>query len=356
MTEFIDRYYPTVSLRRAEMRAFEKLPETEKLKMLPVVLLSPWLNSIKFDNSINIINKSIGEQPIIVDLDRYYRSSSPLESRTFFWSLVDQETGPRKWMELVNSHSNYIPCLQFLGVPSDLIEEQLVWARSLDRGYCLRFELERHANIEVDIQLVEKTLDDDCLVILDFGYSDFSEGARNTIQGLLTYLFDLSPDIRVMICGSNFPNDFSEFDDFAQSQPIASRQMFGAVREQFGNYNVYYGDWASTKPRKYDGHGSPPLPRIDYPTESSWIMARSKEQKWTLEDAALRITRLPEWQNHPKVWGTGMIEKTAQGLPGGIRTHPEAMAARINIHLFTQANFSSPNPPHQPKGKWKDPI
>ena len=66
------------------MRALEKLPVSEKQKMLPIVLLAPWLNSIKFENSINIVNKSIGDQPIIVDLDRYYQSSSPLESRAFF--------------------------------------------------------------------------------------------------------------------------------------------------------------------------------------------------------------------------------------------------------------------------------
>jgi hypothetical protein len=85
-------------------------------------------------------------------------------------------------------------------------------------------------------------------------------------------------------------------------------------------------------------------------------MARSKEQKWSFQDAAIRIMRLPEWEAHPKIWGTGMIEKTALGLPGGIKTHPEVIAARVNIHLFVQANFNSPNPPTQPKGKWKDPI
>jgi hypothetical protein len=51
-----------------------------------------------------------------------------------------------------------------------------------------------------------------------------------------------------------------------------------------------------------------------------------------------------------------MIEKTALGLPGGIKTNPEVIAARINIHLFVQANANLPNPPSQPRGKWKDPI
>ena len=356
MSQFGNRYYPTVSLRRAEMRALEKLPESEKQKMLPIVLIAPWMNSIKFENSLNIIKKSIGNQLIIVDLDRNYRSSSPLESRAFFWSLLDLNEGPKNWINFVKEHPNFIPCIQIAGVEERLIDQQIDGARQLQRGYCLRFELERHPQIMEDISMINKCLNDDFLVILDFGYSDFTAQINYKITEILAYIFGVSPDIRVAVCGSNFPNDFSEFDDFAKSQPIASRQMYSSILGQFGNYNLYYGDWASTKPRKYDGHGSPPLPRIDYPTATQWIMARSKDNGWSLEDAAIRITRLPEWADHPQVWGAGMIEKTAMGFPGGIRTHPEAMAARINIHLFIQANFNSPNVPQQPKGKWKDPI
>jgi hypothetical protein len=51
-----------------------------------------------------------------------------------------------------------------------------------------------------------------------------------------------------------------------------------------------------------------------------------------------------------------MIEKTAEGLPGGISTGPEAIASRVNIHLFLQNNFNATEPPPPPQGKWVDPI
>lgn len=356
MTQFYDRYYPTVSLRRGEMKAFEKLPASEKQKMLPIILLAPWMNSIRFDNSFRIIKKSIEDQPIIVDLDRFYSSSNDLESRVYFRSLLDPMSGPALWMKLITEHDNYIPCIQTFNVRTYDIDQQVRWARTLGRGFCLRFELERVNVSEFDQTIIARVADDDCLIILDYGYSDFSEYLTDKVSTVLTSIFEVSQHLRVVISGSNFPSDFSEFDDFAQSQPNSSRQLFSAIRDRFGNYQVFYGDWASTKPRKYDGRGSPPLPRIDYPTASQWIMARSKAQQWTFQDAAIRITRLPEWENHPKVWGAGMIEKTALGLPGGIKTHPDVIASRINIHLFVQANYNSPNPPAQPKGKWKDPI
>lgn len=357
MTQFYDRYYPTVSLRRGEMRGFEKLVDAEKQKTLPVVLLAPWLNSIKFENSFNILQKSIGDQLIIVDLDRYYESSSPLESRVYFWSLLEKENGPKKWMTLVEEHENYIPCLQFIGIEEALFKDQLEWARNLGRGFCIRFELNMlPKDFEFSSLLSKIRPTDDSLIILDFGYHDYSAELSNEIKFLLDGIFDISPDFKVVVSGSNFPNDFSDFDNFSQSQPNSARQIYNEVKAQYDNYSVFFGDWASTKPRKYDGHGSPPLPRIDYPVASQWIMARSKSEKWNFQDAALRITRLTEWENRPKIWGTGVIERTALGLPGGIKTHPEVIAARINIHLFVQANANLPNPPSQPKGKWKDPI
>lgn len=356
MTQFYDRYYPTISLRRGEMRAFKKLPDGEKQKMLPIVLLAPWLNSIRFENSINIVKGSVGDIPIIVDVDRYYQSSSTLESRQYFWSLLDKNEGPKNWMSLVEAHENYIPCLQFLGTSEDLVHEQIAWARTLRRGFCIRYEISNLPKEYDPAPLLENIRNDDCLLVIDFGYSDYSENVSTYIKEFMSRIFEVSPGFKIVVSGSNFPNDFSDFDNFSQSQPNSARQYFNDVKAQFGNYAVFFGDWASTKPRKYDGHGSAPRPRIDYPVTTHWIMARSARDGWNFEDAALRITRLPEWADHPKIWGTGMIEKTALGLPGGIKTNPEVIAARINIHLFVQANANLPNPPSQPRGKWKDPI
>lgn len=356
MTEFTKRYYPTISIRRGEMRAFEKLPISEKEKMLPIALLAPWLNSIKFDNTINILKKCVGNQPIIVDLDRYYQSDSSLESRKYFWSLLNKETGPKEWINLIRNNPNYIPCIQMIGIDDSGIDFQVDAAREMGRGFCFRFELERYNDFENRIEEFKKYKNDDCLIVIDFGYTDFSLLMKDRIIGYLGKIFSIFEGFRVTVCGSSFPNDFSDFDEFARTQPIAARSFHNEILKIYGNYNVFYGDWASTKPRKYDGGGSQPLPRIDFPTPTSWIIARSRDQKWSLQDAAERITRLPEWSERPIVWGTGMIEKTAKGVPGGITTHPEAIAARINTHLFIQANFGGSIASAQPKGKWKDPI
>ena len=356
MSQFTDRYYPTICVRRAEMRAMQHLPDSEKEKMLPIVLLAPWLNSILFDNTIEVVKKSIGDIPIIVDVDRYFSSTSDLPSRQFWRKLLNTESGHTEWMNFVEKIDNYIPCIQLFGRSVSQIEYQIDHASALARGMVFRFELERNYSYDEIFQVIGRNIENDILCIFDAGYGDPTEYKEMLVSRLIDRLIELSDDARFVVSASSFPNEFSEFDDFSASKSIGSRILFSNLSRKYGNYKMFYGDWGSTKPRRYDGGGSKPLPRIDFPTKGRWIIARSKEGEWDFEEAAKRIVRLAEWEDRPMVWGAGMIEKTAKGLPGGISTGPEAIASRVNIHLFLQNNFNSSEPPPPPQGKWIDPI
>lgn len=356
MTEFIDRYYPTLCVRRAEVRAMAKLPISEKQKMLPVVLMAPWLNSISFDNTVAVIDRCIGDIPVIVDIDRYFKSDSDLPSRQFWRKLLDPKSGHVAWMDFVEKNKNYIPVIQLLGNSQSDIEYQIARAVQLNRGFAFRFEIERHYDYDQAFSIISNNIDNDILCIFDAGYGDPTELTERRVSVLIDRLIAISAEAKFVVSGSSFPNDFSDFDDFSESKMIGTRILYANLSRNYGNYNMFYGDWGSTKPRRYDGGGSRPLPRIDYPTKGRWIIARSKEEGWDFEEASKRITRLPEWNDRPIVWGTGMIEKTAKGLPGGISTGPEAIACRVNIHLFLQNNFSSTEPPPPPQGRWVDPI
>lgn len=355
MTEFTKRYYPTVCIRRAEMKALENLPSSEKLKMLPVVLLAPWLNSIEFDNTFRVIERSIGSGPVIVDIDRFFESDSTLPSRQYYRELVDPIAGPDKWIELIKDHPNYIPCIQIAGISDDLISKQILSAKALERGFVFRIELNRVSNLDSIFNFISDNKNENILVIFDYGYNDKQETVELQLSDLIDRLLGISIELKFVISGTNFPNSFSAFDNFAAAESIYSRTIYNNLSRKYGNYSFYYGDWASTKPRSYDGGGTP-IPRIDFPTANSWIIARSKEDEWDFQTAAEMILRLPEWNGRPMVWGTGMIEKSAKGLPGGISTGPQAIASRVNIHLYLQNNFGAPPAPEAPKGKWIDPI
>lgn len=357
MSEFYNRYYPTICIRRAEMRAMEKLPLSEKRLMLPIVLLAPWLNSTEFENTHVRINQSIGDAKIIIDLDRFFKSSSTTQSREYFNSLISgNPEGIDEWINLFSKFENYIPVIQFKNVSDECVDKQILAARALRKGYAFRCDPINRSEFSRMRNKIEQCINDDIIFIFDFGYRDdpLATAADPTVY--LRDIFNLSDTLKIVVSGSNFPNDFSDFDNFATPKEIGARVVYAELSKVFGNYQIFYGDWASTKPRRYDGGGNPPLPRIDFPTKSAWIIARSKELAWTFREAAIRITRLPEWEARPFVWGTGVIEKTAMGLPGGISTGPEAIAARVNIHLFVQNHFGDAAPPRAPEAVWVDPI
>ncbi|MCT2399323.1 beta family protein [Novosphingobium mangrovi (ex Huang et al. 2023)] len=356
MSEFTNRYYPTLCIRRAEMKAMEMLPLLEKQSMLPVVLLAPWLNSIEFNNTHKIVEKSLQGIPLIADIDRHFQSKSDLPSREYFWSLLDGDHGAEKWMDLIAGHSNYIPTIQLQGVSSTGIAHQIARAKALGRGYVFRLEPAQLFLFDSVLHYITENPQDDILTIFDYGYADNSIELIEDISSYIRRLVDTNELAKFVVSGSNFPNVFSDFDDFSSSKNIAARGVFNELAKIFGNYQIFYGDWASTKPRRYDGGGSKPLPRIDFPTKSNWIIARSKEEGWSFKDAATRVTRLLEWESRPMVWGTGLIEKTAQGLPGGISTGPQAIAARVNIHLYLQNHYRDEGDVPPPQGEWIDPI
>ncbi|MEB3416847.1 hypothetical protein VCJ71_12315 [Alteriqipengyuania sp. WL0013] len=356
MTEFYERYYPTLCIRRAEMKAAEKLPPAEKAKFLPIVLLAPWLNSIKFENTFERIKISLGDIPMIVDLDRFYQSSSDLESRRYFRSLLLGDDSINRWIELIAAHQNYIPTVQMEGRTQDQIQQQIAAFSEMARGIVFRFELGRGVNpAQIDSLLPGLDLNNS-LFVLDGGWTDYTLEMQSTLMSHVEHLTSLSDEVRIVVSTSNFPNNFGDLDNMAAVN-ISSRKFYSEIRQTYGNYQVYYGDWASTKPRRYDGGGSKPLARIDYPLKDRWVISRSKEEEWDFIEAAKRVTRLPEWVDHPNVWGASMIEKTAKNLPGAISTGPQAIASRINIHLFMQNNYQVPDVQNIPtETPWNDPI
>lgn len=356
MTEFYDRYYPTVCIRRAEMKALEHLPLSEKELMLPVVLLAPWLNSIEFENTHKIVAKSLEGTRIIVDLDRHFRSDSDLPSRTFFRGLLSGDEGALTWMDLVTQHENYIPTIQFSGISDEIVQKQIERAKELGRGFVFRCELQLEHDIKRILSFVAENKEEDILTIIDYGYQDDNLELTNLIASHVRSIVEIEDSLKFVITGANFPNSFSDFDEFSTAKSIGARITYRELSRLFDNYQIFYGDWASTKPRRYDGGGNKPLPRIDYPTKSQWIIARSKEEEWSFQEAAERVTRLEEWSDRPMVWGAGLIEKTARGLPGGISTGPQSIAARVNIHLYQQNHFKTDGLPPIPEGEWVDPI
>lgn len=225
MTAFFERYYPTVCIRRAEMLAMEKLPPSEKEKMLPIVLLAPWLNSLKFENTFERISISMGEIPMVVDLDRFYQSDSQTESRVYFRSLLQGEGSTERWIDLISEHENFIPTIQINNRSNDQIAKQINTFRDFGRGIAFRFDVGAGPPPSI-LQEFRDILDfNNSLFVVDGGWVNYNQVTEARIEGYVNTLTGLSDNARIVVYTSSFPNDFGELDNMA-SVPISSRQFY----------------------------------------------------------------------------------------------------------------------------------
>lgn len=347
-------YVPTLSIRLDEMKALEYLDDQLKDILMPCILLSPWLSSKKLEKSRERIQKSFGTRRHVLDLDRYYEwqgAGQLSEAAADFYSIREEGGAYRQWREYVELTEGAIPCIQLQKLSLEEIGSQVDWAVDLSRGVALRFDFENPAPISHLAEAIRLLKDEHFYFIVDAGWIAAAELAAAKIGGLIRQFVDNLEKATVVISCASFPNDFSDIEGL-DSMRITARMVFNIVRAQFNSLELVYGDWASTKPRRYDGRMSKPRTRVDFPTKTNWIFSRNEKGDEDFYTAAQLISRLPEWEERVDSWGNQMIEWTIEIKPFAIDTDQKARAARINTHLHLQATFEQAPMEQLPDAEW----
>jgi hypothetical protein len=167
-----------------------------------------------------------------------------------------------------------------------------------------------------------------------------------------SFFSTIPPEVPVAVSCTSFPKDFTVYDG-TEECAFTNRELISQVQQATNHPKIIYGDWGTTKPRSY-GHASAPKNRIDYPTDTSWVIARDQGDPVALRVAAQRITGSPHWSGDLGIWGEQLIEGTAAGQPFAIDTMPKMYAARINIHLHRQAFYNHLPPAEALDEAWSD--
>jgi hypothetical protein len=143
-------YAPTLAVRPGEMRGLEELSEHDKDRMVPLVLLAPWVGSKSLDKSIERIHQAYGNRAFFLDIDRFYESDKDNNpAQNDFRALCTGEDNTSRWMKFVAAHDNVIPIIQHRGATPASLAQQVSWAEGLGRGYGFRFD-DPSANISPD--------------------------------------------------------------------------------------------------------------------------------------------------------------------------------------------------------------
>lgn len=347
-------YIPILGLKPAEMAALEELPAKDKRLILPLISLKKWANSKSFIKSTERVEKAIGENFWIADIDKEHLLLSKARFgagddgvSAEFVRLAEPSNGYENWVSFISDHQNIIPTIQL----NDLSELDLQLSNFLEinRAIVVRFELSGEHSIELgDFSFVIKKLAERAflhglIIILDYGdvnRFDLIEYYKNS--KLVKQLSTLMPDAYFCVSGTSFPYSFA--GSYRGEIPIFERQIYNKVVADCPDVKFIYSDRGSTRASSNDGGSGTPPPRIDYPLKNDWRFIRKElddlsEKEDLYQEAAIEMINSEYWDAELRLWGTQMIEKTSLGDSYGIISANRATAVRINLHLYQQLHY-----------------
>ena len=105
-------YIPYLSIRPAEMRALEELPNRTKDAFLPLVNLRPWGAAHHLQKSVERIISAYGERPIAVGVGYPEPTPTNRPVHNELSELRNSRDGFHNWCEFVEAVPNFIPSIQ----------------------------------------------------------------------------------------------------------------------------------------------------------------------------------------------------------------------------------------------------
>lgn len=331
-------YVPTLSIRASEMNGLEFLPALSKDRMTPLFLLAPWASSKSLDRTMERIERAYRHRPYFLDLDRYYFPTNLENPAQAQWlRLRDPSNNFSEWRAFCSDRPQVIPCLQLDGQSEQSIAEQVTAIQAHGREFCLRIELARiPQNLANAVDALVAVGTADFTVVIDGGWVEDALSMHGQALGLINgVLASLDGRIPIVVSCTSIPKGFHFIEGIGEVS-FTNRNLVEQIARNSNRDVILYGDWGSTKPREYS-FAQAPLPRIDYPLNSSWLIARNKNEDWSYEDAARALIRSNRWDGQLGIWGERMIEQTVADSEFGIDTPQKNVAARVNIHLHRQA-------------------
>ncbi len=348
-----------MAVRPSEMNALNELPNIDKKLMLPLIMIGPWVGSIKLQNTMDKIISVYPNLPWIADINPDYPPDDPNNRRDVHGeidNLCVSDNGFRNWCAYVREIPQAIPCLQ-IGPNADSLElNQVTYLLGLDRGLVLRIRRQHFGAINILLETMVGIPPEQLLIVLDYGQ------IRNNLLNAAECLEHVNSvtarlgNVSIVVAGTSFPYTF----DGLPQQEIVERNFFNVVQADTEDVSLIYGDYGSARAERLAGGGGVVFPRIDYPLNRMWIFERQEllngeERSDGYRRAAHETIHRNNWDGELKIWGTQMIESTALGDPHAITSPARATSARINIHLHRQTLYDAPaGAIYETEDDWED--
>ncbi|MCY4607855.1 MAG: beta family protein [bacterium] len=356
----VQEYLVTLGIRPAELSGLKELPGSTKDRLTPLVLLAPWLATVPLSRALDKFEEAYPSRPYFIDVDTYYRiNDKPNEAKDLWKRLAQKPADLAVWWQLLSEHAEANPCLLMAEHSIQSGRDQIKWARENNRTFCLKMNLAEGYGPGIPPWIPDLVTElaaegaNDYAIVFEFGWVPDALQVAALASGFTKSFFsEIAPEIPVAVSCTSFPKDFTVYDGTSECA-FTNRDLITQVRRATNHPKIIYADWGTTRPRSY-GHSNAPKKRIDYPTGTSWVIARDQDGQVCFQEAAQRITISPHWSGNLGIWGEQLIESTAAGQAFAIDTMPKMYSARINIHLHRQAFHGNLPQPNELDEEWKD--
>ena len=286
------------------------------------------------------VERAYPHRPFFLDVDRDYIPTNPENLAQAQWQKLRVPSSRfEAWRSFWVDYPEAMPCLQLELQNEEDIRRQIEDIQSQGREFCLRIELQRPPpNLHAAVDALVDVGTADFTVVIEGGWVRDAlmlyAQAQKLIAGVLA---NLNARVPIAVSCTSIPRGFQEVEGLVEMS-FSNQELLNQIRRNTNRETILYGDWGSTRPRD-DSFGRTPLPRIDYPTDNAWHIARNREDNWGFRRAAQAIVASPAWDGNLGVWGEEMIDATTVNPEFAIDTPQKNVAARVNIHLHRQALF-----------------
>lgn len=373
------KYMPILKTRPSENKAYEKLTDGVKDKILPIIEMTG-ARSYKYPKTHKTLAGVVRPGDINKKIDNIL---SLVKTRPFILDITDDESlmydginiiknpenGYQEWRRFLTKNENFkqlvIPTIQF---DTNYIADTFLQIKELNKEFkylalkisafkfnnpdkCSNLFNVHNLSANTIIQsiidkIVEITGNDKLILILDFGFISEFEKYKSIIDECLNNLTNTSHLKAIIPVSSSFPSYVKPIpeDTFEAQEGI----LYTHIQNTKNYSNICFGDYASLHPVKYPTSGGGWIPRIDY-IENTNILKysykrassdkKNKNNSDAYEELAKRVINASNYQQIDilTVWGDEQINLKSKGKNNG-NAPSFWISVRANLYMTIQCS------------------
>ena len=373
------KYMPILKTRPSENKAYEKLADSVKDKILPIIEMTG-ARSYKYPKNHKTlagvvrhgdINKKIENILSLVKNRPFILDSTDDESLMYdgINIIKKPENGYQEWRRFLTKNEKFkqlvIPTIQF---DTNYLADTFLQIDELNKEFkylalkisafkfnnsdkCSNLFNVHNLSANIIIQsiidkIVEKIGNNKLILILDFGFISEFEKYKSIINECLDKLVNTHHLKAVVPVSSSFPSYVKPIPEYTFE---AQEELLYSHIKNTKNYpNICFGDYASLHPVKYPTSGGGWIPRIDYIENAKHIKysykrassdKKNKNNSDAYEELAKLVISASNYQpvDNLTVWGDEQIDLKSKGENNG-NAPSFWISVRANLYMTIQCS------------------